>query len=229
MELHWHLGKTDFFAGNPEEKSAFLGKALRRVLKKNDMIFFEEDPGDSCYYLETGLIKIFRISPMGKEPIFFLRRAGELFGLAEVMEGKIRKANAQALAPCVLYEIGKEDFEDLLDARPMLARKVIQVLGRRLRYLGEQVESLMVCDVRTRLVKLLVYLCYDLLPDAESWKHPVTLPMTLTQEQMAAMTGSCQQTVSGILKGLQDEGLIEVRGKIISVRNPLALLSVAEQ
>lgn len=228
MPTSWHLREHDFFEGLTAEKLAFMALAKRRDLKKNDMVFFEEDPGDSCFYLESGLIKIFKITPDGKEPIFFLRRKGEFFGLAEVMEAQPRKANAQAITPAALYEIGKQNFNDLLARHYPLARRVIEVLGRRLRYLGEQVENLMSCDVSTRLAKLLVYLSYDQLTDEDSWERPAQIPVSLTQEQLAAMTGSTQQTVSEMLKKFQEEGLIAVSKRQIVILNPLLLLHKTE-
>ncbi|MGA9756603.1 MAG: Crp/Fnr family transcriptional regulator [Desulfobaccales bacterium] len=228
MPTSWHLREHDFFAGLAAEKKAFMSLAKSRDLKKNDMVFFEGDPGDSCFYLENGLIKIFKITLDGKEPIFFLRRKGEFFGLAEVMEARPRKANAQALTPGKLYEISKKNFDALLASHYPLARRVIEVLGRRLRYLGEQVENLMVCDVSTRLAKLLVYLSYDQLMDEDSWAKPAHIPISLTQEQLASMTGSTQQTVSEMLKKFQEEGLIAVSKRQITILNPLQLLHQAE-
>ncbi|MBM4274297.1 MAG: Crp/Fnr family transcriptional regulator [Deltaproteobacteria bacterium] len=226
--MTWHLRESDFFSGLSEEKDAFMSLARRRELNKNEIVFFEDDPGNSCFYLEKGIIKIFKIGFDGKEPIFFLRRPGEFFGLAEVVGGQPRKANAQAITPVVLHEITKRDFESLLANHYLLARKIIGVLGRRLRYLGELIESLMVCDVSTRLAKLLVYLSYEKLTDEASWLKPVDIPVNLTQEQIAAMTGSCQQTVSELLKKFQEERLIEVSRRKITVLNPLKLLSKAE-
>jgi CRP/FNR family transcriptional regulator, cyclic AMP receptor protein len=225
MPTSWHLREQDFFVGLAAEKQAFMSLARRRDLKKNDMVFFEDDPGDSCYYQESGLIKIFKITPDGKEPIFFLRRAGEFFGLAEVMDAKPRKANAQAITPVVLYEISKKNFDELLAGHYPLARRVIEVLGRRLRYLGEQVENLMSCDVSTRLAKLLVYLSYDRLTDEDSWVRPTQIAVSLTQEQLAAMAGSTQQTVSEVLKKFQEEGLIAISKRQITILNPLLLLN----
>lgn len=128
-----------------------MSLSTRRSLKKNEFVFNAEDPGTSCFYLETGTVKIFRVTALGKEPIFFVRKSGEMFGLAEVIVAKERKCNVQALTPCVLYEINKEKFEFLISKYHSLSRKVIMVLGRRLRYLGEQIENLMVCDVTTRM------------------------------------------------------------------------------
>ena len=228
MNSHWHLGEEDFFEGLEEERKAFLAAAHRKILQKKDIIFFEEDPGESCFYLEKGLIKIFKITPSGKEPIFFLRQSGELFGLAEVMDGERRKANAQALSPCIIHTISRSAFESYLAENYPAARKVIQTLGRRLRYLGEITGSLMSCDVGTRLAKLLAYLCHEYIPGEKGWHQPLVIPVKLTQEQLAAMVGSCQQTVSDLLKEYQQQELIEIRQRRITVLNPLRLLEKTE-
>jgi CRP-like cAMP-binding protein len=220
----WHLGEEDLFKGFPAEKVAFKSLCVKRCMKKGEFIFYEDDPGDSCFYLEEGLVKIFRVTTMGKEPILMIRKAGEIFGLAEAIGGYDRKANAQAIRPCVLYGIEKEAFDRYLSQNHAITRRIMTVLGRRLRYLGEQVANLMVCDVTTRLLKHLVYSCYPRLLDAEEWDRPITFCLDLTQEQIASMTGSCQQTVSETLRKLQEEGLILVSGREITLLNPLQII-----
>lgn len=233
MDHFWHLGAEDFFTGLDDERAAFLALARRRSLKKGDAVFAEGEQSRSCYYLERGLVRIFGLSRRGREPIFFLRRSGELFGLAEVLDSQPRRAAAQALLPGVLHEIGKRELEGFLDRHPRVAQKIIRILGRRLRHLSEQVEGLSSCDVDTRMARLLLTLSADALacrPDpsgAAGASAPVEVPLRLTQEQMAAMTGSCQQTVCQFLKKYQDEGLISVRGKAITLEDPAALLTRA--
>ncbi len=223
----WHLSEVDFFNHLPAEKEAFMSYSKRKKYGKGSIIFLEEEPGCSCFYVETGIIKIFRTTHQGKEPIFFLRKKGEMFGIAEVIDAKNRKANAQTLTPCVLREIQKKDFETLLTNYPTFAKTIIRVLGRRIRYLGQTIENLITCDVTNRLAKLLVYLSINNLSDHESWVNPVIVPISLTQEQMADMTGSCQQTISETLSYFQKQKLIKVRKKQITILNPLVLLSNA--
>ncbi len=224
MRLQWHLGAEDFFGNLPTEKSEFLARSVRRSLKKSAPIFAENDPANSCFYLEVGVVKISRLALQGKEPIIFLRRAGELFGLAEIIDGNQRICNAEAICASILYEIRRRDFEDLLARHYPLARRVIRVLGRRGRYLAEQIENLMVCDVATRLLKLFFYPSYHLLLETGSGGRPIVVPVNLTQEQLAACTGSCQQTVSETLKLLQEEGLIRVSQKQVYILKPLEIM-----
>lgn len=224
--IHWHLNENGFFEELPREKRLFMERAVRHEFRKRDFIFIEGDPGDSCFLLDKGLVKIFRTSVSGKEPIFFLRRAGELFGLAEVIEGNPRKCNAQALTPCAVFSIHKRDFEQLLSENYSLAKRVITSLGRRLRYLGEQIENLSSCDVSDRVLKSLAYLSYDKLIDRDHPGQTVVVPFKLTQEQIASMTGSCQQTISEILKKLQQDGLILLTGKEITILKPGEILEL---
>lgn len=147
VQVHWHLNENKFFDGLPEEKKLFLALSVRHEFRKRDFIFLEGDPGDVCFWLERGLVKIFRSSLTGKEPTFFLRRAGEMFGLAEVMDGNHRKCHAQALSSCTVFSIGKADFERLLSEHYPLTRRVITALGRRLTWgTGRKSNGMRCCD-----------------------------------------------------------------------------------
>ena len=225
MDNLWYLHGEDFFAGLEEEKRLFLQKASHRRFQKNDIVFFEGDPGDACFYIASGLVRIFSIHDSGKEPVFFLRRAGELFGISEVLGGYPRKANAQAMAPSQIHALCGRDFDALLAAHYPLARRVISLLGSRIRHLGDNIRNLVVCSVEGRLIKLLIALVYDLLPDAEAWRRPVTVPLRISQEQLASMCGTTQPTVSDLLQKVQKEGQIRVERRRITLLHPLRLLS----
>ena len=223
MEL-WHLSELDFFIDLQDEKRDFLALSKKREARKGAIIFGEGEPGDHCYYLEAGSIKIFRATAAGKEPIFWIRKSGDLFGLAEVIDGRERLCTARALTRCTIYEIHRKDFETILERYFTVSRKVMAVLGRRIRYLFEQVEDLMVCDVTSRVARLLAYLSFNYLMNGKYEGTPVKFPLALTQDDIAAMTGSCQQTISETLKRLQNEGLIKVSRKEITIIKPMDML-----
>lgn len=224
MENLWHLSEQDFFLGLEDEKNAFLALATRRVVKRNEIVFLENEPGHYAYYLERGTVLIFRSSSEGKEPIMSVRQPGEVFGLAEVLGGHERKCTARAITESVVHQIKGRDFEIILAERYPLARRVIEVLGRRLRYLNEVVENLMVLDVSSRVLKALLNLCCPVLAGGHDWDKPVTVPLRLTQEQMAALTGSCQQTISETMRQLERDGLIRITGKHVVLPKPLEIM-----
>ena len=220
--MEWHLIKGGFFDGLEREFEAFRRLATVRRIKKNAIVFFENDRCDRSFYLDQGSVKIFRVSLHGKEPTFFIRSAGEMFGLAEVVGGERRKCSAQALSECLLLDIRRDDLLDLLVEQPLMARRIIEVLGRRIRYLSDQLENVMTCDVPTRLLKLLLCLSHDEIAQARG--GPADVPVRLTQGQIAAMTGSCQQTVSEALATLERQGLIAFSRKRVTLLAPQAIL-----
>ena len=219
MRSFWHLEKGDFFDGIEECKEHFLRSAQRIELKKNDIVFFEGDAGGACFYVASGLLRIFCVTEAGKESTFFLRTAGEIFGLSEVLQDLPRKVSAQALAASVIFRLDRQAFDDLLSRNYALARRVITVMGSRLRYLGDSL-SAQTCDVRHRVGRLLLALAHESLRDPAAWEQPLALPVSLSQGQMAA--------VSETLHQLQDEGLIDIRGRGIVIRRPQALLAALE-
>ena len=219
-DISWHLTGKDFFWQLPLEKKDFVLFSNLRTANKNKMIFLEGNSGNSVYYLEEGKVQIFRSSPFGKETIVSIRQPGELFGLAEVIGKHERVFSAQAITFCRLYEIRSREFEILLKRHYPLAQRVIEELGRRLRYLGEQIDSLMVCDVSTRLLKLLMCISCHNMTDRSEMTGPIPVSLKLTQEQIAAMIGSTQQTVSEALKKLREDSLIDISGKVITLLKP---------
>ena len=214
MRSFWHLEKGDFFDGIEECKEHFLRSAQRIELKKNDIVFFEGDAGGACFYVASGLLRIFCVTEAGKESTFFLQDLP-------------RKVNAQALAASVIFRLDRQAFDDLLSRNYALARRVITVMGSRLRYLGDSL-SAQTCDVRHRVGRLLLSLAHESLRDPAAWEQPLALPVSLSQGQMAAMVCSTQPTVSETLHQLQDEGLIDIRGRGIVIRRPQALLAALE-
>lgn len=210
------LQKMSFFEGLEEERSLFFSKAIRHELKEGSSLFSRNEQVTNCYYLEKGLVKIYDVTESGKEPIFFLRRTGEMFGLAEIFSGDKRMINAQVLVSSVVYSMDKENFKEFIQQNFSIAERVINVLGNRLRFLGEHISGLTTMTVRERLLRLLLYLLYDNFPgNEEEWDTQLSIHLPVSQEQMAAMIGSTQPTVSSTLQQIQIEGIFTiVRGNI---------------
>lgn len=224
MKNFWHLKTEDFFKDLEAEKEAFLAVASRHRMKKNETVFLEGEEGITCFYIESGLVRIFSSSDAGKELTLFLRRKGEIFGLAELMNDNMpRLASAQALKTSVIYTIEKNPFEQLLREHFSLVRRVINTLGKRLRYIGKRFSS-QSSDVRHRLAFVLLTLAYDSLQKKEDWEQPCCLPMPVSQQQLAAMIGSTQPTVSATLQEFKRNNLLEISGRHIRIPNPMLFM-----
>ena len=228
MEFQWHLYKSDFFSDLHQEKQEFMALATERNIKKGAFIFHEGDMGDAVFYLVAGAAKLFRTSLNGDEITSFIRRQGEIVGLAEYINRQERKCSAAALTPCRLFEVKTQDFELIISRHPTLARRVIEVLSARVRYLTELMTNLAVCDTRSRLLRFIVYLCYNQLMVQGASNKPVAIGFGLSQQEIAHAVGASRQTVNEVLRSLNEEGIISVSKNEIVLLRPLDLLKFAE-
>ncbi len=93
-----------------------------------DLVFAEGQPGNHLYVILEGNIDIMK----GKEHLATLGTK-ECFGEMALLDQAPRMASARAHTDADLLAISRDDFQDLLDMHPALARGIIRVLTQRLR------------------------------------------------------------------------------------------------
>ena len=176
---------------------------IERNFDKDEMILVEGEACQGLYIVTTGSIKIFKLSPEGREQILTSVNANGSFNEVAVFDGGPNPANASALRPSTVWILPRTTIHDLIHRRPDVALAIIQNLGARLRHLVGLVEDLSLRHVSSRLAKLL-------LETASSQAH------TLTQQEMASHLGTVREMIGRSLKQLESRGLITIeRGKII--------------
>lgn len=102
-------------------------------VEAGDLVFAEGQPGNHLYVILEGEVDVLR----GDEPVARLG-VKECFGEMALLDQSPRSASVRACVDCELLAISRDDFQDLLDMHPALARGVIRVLTQRLRVATEQ-------------------------------------------------------------------------------------------
>ena len=126
--------QTSIFPDASEEFLARLvQKAAMKKFKKGEVIFREGDPGDLCYVIRKGSVKIARRNARGVDVAQTYLAAGNLVGEMALLsvDGKGRSATVTAAVPCELIAISKEDFLALLEQNPKVKKKVSQLVRER--------------------------------------------------------------------------------------------------
>lgn len=186
-----------------------------RKCRKGEVIFLEGDMGDEIYFVGTGAVIIYTFDKSKKVTLAFLRE-GEYFGEMALMKpGLVRSATAETLMQTRLYALKRTDFRILIEQDRRLAFHLIDYTMERLRRANQQIYDLTFLNVRTRIIKRLLFLAGEYGDDR--------IPVKITHQQMADMVGAVRETVSKVLQELQDEGLIEIRDKRIRLLNPRML------
>ena len=207
-----------FFAGlKPEELEPIIKFIIEKKYERDEMLFFEGDATESLIFLASGVVKIFKTSPDGKEQILSIAHPEETLNELPLFNGGLNATSAQAMMRVVVYMINKRDIEMLMRKYPLVASNVIHILAKRTRRLVTLVEELSFKRVNGRLAGILLE---NAVREGQSGAR-------LTQRDMAAMAGTAREVISRSLKAMEDDGVIgfDKHKLIIKDREALKIIS----
>lgn len=191
--------------------------AHEKSFQRGETIFFEGDDGVGFYMVGEGKVKIYKVSPSGKEHILHIFGSGEPFGEVPVFHGQPFPATAEALMKTKTLFFPRESFVRMVEAHPSIALSMLAVLSMRLRRFAAQIENLSLKEVPARLAGYLLYLSQE-----QHGRDEVELD--ISKGQLASLLGTIPETLSRIFARMSDEGLILVTGRKIAILNRQGLM-----
>jgi CRP/FNR family transcriptional regulator, dissimilatory nitrate respiration regulator len=204
---------------------------------KGDIIFFDTEPYIGFCVVLEGMVKIYKISGDGREHIIHLvdkyNTCAEvpLFeNSGAVLEKDFRyPANAMAMADNTeVIIVPARPFIELINNNPSLAMKMISGFAKRLRHLNKHIESITLKDVSRRVAEFILNEYYTRLKSTKkSSLPPETIRLKISKYDLASYLGTILETLSRTFKKLQDEGIIEVEGRLITVKDSARLKEAA--
>jgi len=217
----WHIDSINLFEGvSYEDKLKIEKLTVTRNHKKNDYIYFPNDPSTDIYFLASGRVKIGKQSSNGKESIRAIVYEGEMFGeigLLDSESSKKRRDYAQAMEDdSTVCVISYENMQRIIEQHPSINNRVIAQITKRLKRTEKRLESIMFKDARTRLVEFIKELAKDL---GKPVGHEVLIKHRLTHQEIANITAISRQKVTTLLNELKQEDLIHLERKSMLIRN----------
>ena len=216
------LASAPLFRGLPADQLEDLSAIAKdKIVERRHVIFMEGDEGEGFYLVISGRVKIFKVSPDGKEQILHIFGPGEPFGEVPVFTGTRFPANAEAMEQSRLYFFPREAFVDLVTRNPSLALNMLALLSKRLRRFTHLIDDLSLKEVPGRLAAYLLYL-------NEREAGSEELKLTITKGQLAALLGTIPETLSRILGKMTSRGLIAIDGPCIKILDGKGLEDLIE-
>ena len=197
------LRKIPYFSSLATEdlKQVALFTVERHFNRGDLMLIAGENDGSLCYVC-SGLVKVYKTSPEGKEQVLRLIGAGSTFNDVPALDGGPNPANVAAVESSSIYVIRRSGLHQLIKTRPEVAEAVVLTLAKTLRHLVALVEDLSLRHVTARVAKILL--------DREQSDQQGQHAHRFTQSEMAALVGSTREVVGRALKELEAAGAIEM-------------------
>jgi CRP-like cAMP-binding protein len=205
-----------------EEEAADLHAAgRRRAYGANVTLFHEGDDAGPVVVLLSGRVKVATIGGAGREAIMAVRGPGDLVGELSAIDNGPRSGTVTTLEAVEALLVPGSAFAALLERRPRIALVILRMIAERLRYADAQQTQFATHDVVGRVAQRLVELGERFGETADDGRIEIALP--LSQEELAAWTGSSREAVSKALQLLRSLRIVETGRKHVTVLDPDAL------
>ena len=169
-------------------------------------VFQEAQLAETVFWVESGLVKLFKRGSEGKEIIIDLVGQGNFFGEQALLTNSTRKVNAEILTEGLLYVVPREVFLKFLNGNPDLWRQYAERLVVSKGSLEKKVELLCLNDVEHRILHYL----RDLAATVGSRLNPSEAAVGLSQGELASLIGATRETTSTTLNALARRGLLKL-------------------
>lgn len=219
------LAQVPLFSSLAPAALEYLAQRLvPRTFHSGETLFEQGDAGNGLYLLESGVVRIYRVTAGGKEITLALRNAPDFVGEMSLLDGLPRSASACAQGGEVRAQVLRsEDLKQLLTHQPDASLVLLKVLSRRLREAGEQVEEMAFSTIQQRLASLLIRLSKAEGVDSEG--H-ILLPPWVSYQSLSTMLGTARECVNRVAMELVEVGALDRRGRRLLVCNVDALEAI---
>ena len=221
MNYRQILKYSPFFSGlSDSDLDALMGISRIREHPRGELLFSDGEEATGFFVVLDGKVKVYKLSPDGKERILHIIQPGGTFAEAAIFGNGLYPAYAEPLQLSKLLFLPKEGFLGLLMDNGRIAINMIAGLSKFLRQFANQIEDLTFKDVPSRLARYLMVL-------SKGTKKVVELP--ISKSQLASNLGTVSETLSRTLRKLSEDDLIKVAGKTVEILDFERLEELAEK
>ncbi len=218
---------TEFMKSHPyfsalsrKQMESVASRIHEKRYDKDELVIKEGDPCRAMYFIKSGVVRILKTSPEGKERVLRMMGAGGSFNEVPVFDGGRNPASVKTLVTTTLCILSKKDLLSLASEYPGLSLAVLNNMASNLRHLVTLVEDLSFLQVTSRVAKTLLQYSHQ---EGAMLEQLSAEKRRLTQKQIASIVGTAREVVARSLKALENERAIRICKGRIEILDPKLL------
>ncbi|MCZ4693664.1 Crp/Fnr family transcriptional regulator [Ancylomarina euxinus] len=187
------------------------------LLKRGKVIYAEGDSARGCYFVYSGVLKVFKTGLEGKEQIIRFAKSGDIIGFRSALSQEPACTSSKVIEDAIVCFIPSDTLTKLIQQNPDFSLELIKMTCKELGQANSYITDIAQKSVRERLAEVLMQLM-----ETFGLAQDNTLQISLTREELANMVGTATESVIRLLSEFKNDGLIEIKGrkiKIVDVRS----------
>lgn len=193
-----------------------------KFYKKGSVVYLEGTRMKGCYFVYSGIIKIYQTGNEGKEQILKFEKEGDFFGFRSVILKEKACTSVETLTDAILYFIPDTSLFQLIKSNPDFAYELMQIACKELGESNRYIRDIAQKSVKQRLAEILLLMANDFGAEEDG-----TLKLNISREDLSNFVGTATETVIRLLSEYKTEGLVESKGRRIKLLNIPKLKTMA--
>jgi len=203
----------------PADLERLAGRASLRRFRVGEFLLRQGAPALGLYVVASGKVAVTRHGNDGRGRLLHLFGPGEVVGEVPTFAGGAYPAEAAATDDVEALFLLRDDLLAVGREQPEVLLAMLAALSQRLRRFVAMVEDLSLKDIPARFAVRLLNL-------AEA-QDSDTVVLPVAKGVLAAELGAAPETLSRLLRRLQDAGVIVVAGRRITLRDRARLTAMS--
>ena len=198
-------------------------KTIKKVRRRAQLVTAGE-PAQALLCIREGWFKLTQRDSRGRDSVVRIIGPGETLGYVEVVTGGAFRLNARAVTDAEVCLIGRKAFETALEESGTVARKLLTKACHSMIDAENLALSRASMSVRERVALTLHELAQRFGVETSGG---ISIQLPLSRSDIAGLAGTVLESAVRQLSELKDEGVIELKGRTILIRNKGTLAQVA--
>ncbi len=218
-------GSSSVFKGlNQKDKEIIAQHHALYIIRKGDFLIKEGDKSHGLICLASGKVKVFKEGVGGREQILKMVRQQGFIGYRTLFSDQIWPFSAKAIEDSAICVFEKNFFVKILKKNVDLTLRFMKLLAEELSFSNNRIVSLTQKHIRGRLAESLLILrdTYGCEADGK------TIRVSLSREDIASLSNMTTSNAIRTLSNLAAEGIIEIKGRKISLLDALIIEHISE-
>jgi CRP/FNR family transcriptional regulator len=203
-----------------EEFLNLFKQGSRLEYQKGEYIIRPGESPSHIFYIESGLVKAFKISKYGEENLLIIRKPHEIFPLIWAITGHGRHIIYQALTTATVWRINRDDFNAYLANNPSVLYPFVDLLIEQYQIHSERILNLEYRSVRERLASFLLTMAMRF---GNKTSEGILIDVPLKQQDIASSINASRETTSRELSVLEKKGMLRNKQSYITLLDKKAL------